>query len=174
MENNLLPRAWIPVLGLFNATLFFGIGWRCATLCLSPALPTVTTVVQIVAATPLARALIEPSEPSIAVAVEVREISRAYLEQQAEAANHLASNVRIVPHLSDNHPDGFKLYAIRPGSIFSKLGFHNGDTILRVNGLELSSPDRCLTVYSRLHDVDYVVVDLERNRVPFRLEYKLI
>lgn len=173
MENNRLPRAFLPVLGLLNATLFFGIGWRCAILSLSPGPPAMATVLQVIPPTPLASVVPEPLSPSIAVLGEVRELSRAFLEQQAESASYLARNVRIVPHLTNGRPDGFKLYAIHPGSIFSQLGFRNGDTILRINGLELSSPDRCLAVYSQLRAVERIIVELERNRAPFRLEYKV-
>jgi hypothetical protein len=50
----------------------------------------------------------------------------------------LARGGRIVPSLLDGKPQGFKLYAVRPESLLAKLGFHNGDTLLSVNGITLA------------------------------------
>jgi general secretion pathway protein C len=46
----------------------------------------------------------------------------------------VAKGARVVPAVKNGKPDGFKLYAIRPSSVYSKLGLTNGDTIQSING----------------------------------------
>ncbi len=69
------------------------------------------------------------------------EVPRALVDAVLAQPNVVASGVRIVPSVKDGKPDGFKLYAIRPSSLASKLGLSNGDTIRTINGVTLSSPD---------------------------------
>ena len=40
---------------------------------------------------------------------------------------------RIVPSFKDGVAQGFKLFSIRPDSIYSKIGIQNGDVIKRIS-----------------------------------------
>ena len=42
------------------------------------------------------------------------------------------------------------MYAIRPNSLFGKIGLQNGDTIKSINGIDMSSPDKALEVYTKV------------------------
>ena len=75
----------------------------------------------------------------------------------------LARSARLVPALREGAPIGFKLYAIRSGSIFARLLFQDGDTILRVNGADLTSPETALWIYARTRETSHFVVALERK-----------
>lgn len=61
----------------------------------------------------------------------------------------VARAARIVPSVRDGKPHGFKLYAIRPGSIYVVLGLRNGDTITAVNGDDITTPDKALRIYTQ-------------------------
>jgi S1-C subfamily serine protease len=63
-----------------------------------------------------------------------------------------ARGARVVPSVKDGKPYGFKLYAVRPHSLFERLGFKNGDTVTHVGGHELTSMDKALEVYTQLRD----------------------
>ena len=53
----------------------------------------------------------------------------------------------LIPLVMKNgKPDGLKLYAIRPSSVFARLNFANGDTVHAINGHELTSADKALEV----------------------------
>jgi general secretion pathway protein C len=65
--------------------------------------------------------------------------------------------------LKDGKPNGFKLYAIRPGSIFARLGLQNADLIKTINGLEISTPDKALEAYARLRNSPELSLALERH-----------
>lgn len=48
---------------------------------------------------------------------------------------------RYVPALKNGTPEGYKLFSIRPGSVFDKVGFKNADTVHSINGASLADVD---------------------------------
>jgi hypothetical protein len=80
-------------------------------------------------------------------------------------------NARVVPAVKDGHPAGYKLYAIRPSSVFAKLGFLNGDTLESVNGTTLSSVSDALEVFTKLREAKTVEVVVVRRGAPVTLHY---
>ena len=60
------------------------------------------------------------------------------------------AQVRIVPSFVNGAPVGFKLFSIRPGSALERAGLKNGDVITRLNGFDLTSPEKALQLYSTL------------------------
>jgi hypothetical protein len=85
----------------------------------------------------------------------------------------LAKGARFVPAMKDGKPVGFKLYAIRPGSVFARLGFANGDTLQRINGLEVTSADKALDVYTKVREAKLVTIELERRGKPVTLTIEI-
>ena len=90
------------------------------------------------------------------------------------ARTNLLRAARIVPAIKGGKPEGFKLFAIRPGSVFWNMGFKNGDTILAINGKALTSPDRALRVYTRLRGTRKVKVSIRRRGQRRTLRYTLV
>lgn len=84
-----------------------------------------------------------------------------------------ARSARIVPAIKNGEPDGFKLYAIRRGSLPAALGFKNGDRIARINGLDVSRPDGLLAAYRRIKKARDVTVEIERRGKPVTLTYRV-
>jgi general secretion pathway protein C len=101
------------------------------------------------------------------------EIDRALVDKIL--ANPMAANkgARIVPAVKNGKPDGFKLYAIRPTSVYAKLGLTNGDTIEAINGMELTSADQALEVYTKLKDATQLQVDGLRRGKPITMKYTI-
>ncbi len=75
----------------------------------------------------------------------------------------IAKAARVVPAFRNGAPDGFKLYAIRPGSVYARLGLQNGDTLRAINGFELTSPDKVLDLYTGLRGAASLTLDLWRR-----------
>jgi len=98
-----------------------------------------------------------------------RELARALIDKVLANPMAAAKGVRLVPTVKNGKPVGFKLFAIRPGSIFGRLGFLNGDTLLSINGGELTSADKALEVYTKLRDAKQLVLQLERRGQPLTL-----
>jgi general secretion pathway protein C len=114
-----------------------------------------------------------PSPPAVgALASQVRcagascVVERPLVEKLLADPAALAGSARLMPA-----PGGFRLYAIRPGSIFTLLGLKNGDTVKAVNGLELSSPERGLEIYTQLRRASHLTVSIERQGEHQTLDY---
>lgn len=91
------------------------------------------------------------------------EISRDDVEKQLSNLNAIATQARIVPSFKNGEANGFKIFSIRPGSIYQKLGMQNGDVIKKINGYEINSPDKALEIYSKLKEASRIDVELERR-----------
>ena len=94
------------------------------------------------------------------------EMPRATLQRLLDDPSLVSTSARVVPSVRNGDADGFKLYAIRPGSFYAKLNLQNGDTIRAVNGYELTSADRALEVFNRLGSATTVTVDVVRRGQP--------
>ena len=81
----------------------------------------------------------------------------------------VAKGARVMPHSVNGVASGFKLYAIRPSSIFARIGFTNGDRLTAVNGIELTGMDRALEVYALVRDADRVTIEVVRRGKPITL-----
>jgi general secretion pathway protein C len=101
------------------------------------------------------------------------EVSRGELERAVARLDELATQARFVPAYRDGQPQGFRVFAIRPDSLFSKLGLLNGDVVRRINGFEMSSPANALEVYQRLREASQVEVELERDGSRIRKSYSI-
>ena len=80
--------------------------------------------------------------------------------------SEVATKARIVPSFKNGKPNGFKLFSIKPNSIFQKIGMQNGDVLQKVNGYEINSPEKALELYQKLKDSGTISVDLMRRGKP--------
>ena len=100
-------------------------------------------------------------------------MDRREVEGILQDFNKLLTQIRVVPHFADGKPDGFKIFNIRPGSLFAQLGMVNGDIIKRVNGLDITGPEQALQMFQQLRDESQVTVDLERFRKNLTVQYEI-
>ena len=101
------------------------------------------------------------------------EVDRSLIDKVLANTTALATSARFVPSIKDGKPNGFKLYAIRPGSIFAKIGMQNADLIKAINGLDMSTPDKALEAYSKLKTASHLTVMLERRGENITLDYQI-
>ena len=87
--------------------------------------------------------------------------------------SEVATKARIVPSFKNGKPNGFKLFSIKPGSIYSKIGLRNGDVIQSVNGHEMNSPDKALEIYQKLKDSSSITVDIQRRGRAMTMNYSI-
>lgn len=100
-------------------------------------------------------------------------IAREEVDKQLSNLNYLATQARIVPHFENGQGSGFKLFAIRPGSLYSKIGIQNGDVIKQINGETINSPDKALEAYARLKGANAITIDVVRNGTKKSLQYSI-
>lgn len=132
----------------------------------------------VVARAPPKQEVAKPEEGE--VGKDIRKVGEnSYEVGQSEVDNalnnlaQLSTQARIVPAFEGGKTVGFKLFSIRPGSLYSKIGLQNGDVINRINGYEMSSPEKGLEIYTKLKDSKQVTVDLKRRGKPMTLDYNI-
>ncbi|HUM09326.1 MAG TPA: type II secretion system protein GspC [Myxococcaceae bacterium] len=101
------------------------------------------------------------------------EVPRGEVDKALANLNDLAMQARIVPAFKDGQAEGFKLFSIRPDSLYSKIGIVNGDVIKRINGFEMNSPEKALEVYTKLKDANRIDIELDRNGSTLRKTYNV-
>jgi general secretion pathway protein C len=101
------------------------------------------------------------------------EIDKALVDKVLSNPMAVAKGARVVPAVKNGQPDGFKLYAIRPSSVYAKLGLTNGDTLQTINGFELTSADKALEVYTKLREATSLEVSVTRRGKPMTLKYSI-
>jgi general secretion pathway protein C len=101
------------------------------------------------------------------------EVDRSVVEKVLANPTAVSRGARIVPSVKDGKPNGFKLYAIKPSSVYSKIGLMNGDTLHAVNGFELNSMDKALEVYTKVRESSSLSVSITRRGKPVTLNYTI-
>jgi len=101
------------------------------------------------------------------------EIDKSLVDKVLANPMAVAKGARIVPAVKNGKPDGFKLYAIRPSSVYAKLGLTNGDTLQAINGFEMTSADKALEVYTKLREATSLEVEVTRRGKPVTLKYTI-
>lgn len=101
------------------------------------------------------------------------EIPRDEINKALGNLNDIAMQARIVPAFKDGVATGFKLFSIRPDSLYTKIGIQNGDIVRRINGFEINSPDKALEVYTKLKESNRIEIEVDRNGSPVRKTYNV-
>jgi general secretion pathway protein C len=101
------------------------------------------------------------------------EVDRSLIDKILANTTALATSARFVPSIKDGKPNGFKVFAIRPGSVFAKIGMQNADLVKGINGLDMSSPDKALEAYTKLKSASHLTMQLERRGETVTLDYQI-
>ena len=116
------------------------------------------------------------SELDSAVATGVRKLDATHYEIRATVLDAilghplaLGHGARIVVGITKDKPDGVKLYAIRPGSLYARLGFANGDALHTINGIELTDVDKMSAAIDELAVAKTFQLGLVRRGKPLVL-----
>ena len=130
---------------------------------------------------PVAAVTAPPADPLMAELDRgIKKIGEHNYEVQRQTVDSLLGNMsllsrsaRIVPEIRDGKAAGFRLFSVRPDGPFAKIGLQNGDVISAINGLDMTSPDKALEVYTKLKSASHLSVGLERNGQKINKEYNI-
>ncbi|MEW6273150.1 MAG: type II secretion system protein GspC [Thermodesulfobacteriota bacterium] len=100
-------------------------------------------------------------------------VAQAEVDHSLENLSQLFTQMRAVPNMQDGKTNGFRLFAIRPGSLFQKIGLQNNDVVQRVNGIEINDPARALTLFQELQGEKRLNVDVVRGGETRTLSYEI-
>ena len=90
-------------------------------------------------------------------------ITRALVDQVLSNPMAVGKGARVVPSVANGKANGFNLYAIRPSSVYARLGLINGDTLTSINGFEMTSADKALEVYTKLREATSLELSITRR-----------
>jgi general secretion pathway protein C len=96
------------------------------------------------------------------------EVDRGLIERVIARPQSAARGARVTLR-----EGGLRLAGVRPDSAHARLGLQSGDTILAVNGVELSSPDKMLEAVTRLRNESTISLSVTRKRQPVTLTYHI-
>lgn len=117
----------------------------------------------------LGRVVATPPPPTTLQVSKGRfEVSRKEIARYLSDLGTLASEARVFPST-----EGFKVFAIRPGSMIARLGVQNGDKLTKVNGIALNNAEAVLDAYSRLQSASHFEIQLERDGALVTQTYEL-
>lgn len=100
-------------------------------------------------------------------------VAQAEVDHSLDNLSELFTQMRAVPNMQDGKTNGFRLFAIRPGSLFQKIGLQNNDVVQRVNGIELDDPARAMTLFQELQGEKRLNVDVVRGGETRTLSYEI-
>jgi general secretion pathway protein C len=69
---------------------------------------------------------------------------------------------------------GISIPKVRKGTLLDLLGLETGDQLLRINHLDVRSPEQALRAYALLRHADHLVVEVRRGDRIIELVYRII
>jgi general secretion pathway protein C len=129
---------------------------------------------------PAAQAFSRPAAPGVASDGRIQAVGdneyaveRSQVDDALENMSQLFTQIRAVPHFEGGKATGFRLFAIRSGSLFDRIGLKNGDIVQSINGSEMTDPARALALLQELRNESGLTVEVIRNRQPQTLTYQI-
>ena len=99
------------------------------------------------------------------------QVDSAELDNALSNLPVLLTQARAVPYFKDGASIGLRLFAIRPGSLFEKIGLKNGDILKSINGSSLADITQAIKLFEKLKEEKRIGLVLERNREEQSLTY---
>jgi general secretion pathway protein C len=84
------------------------------------------------------------------------------------------TQARMIPNNTDDKKiDGFKIFQIKPDSIYEKLGLKDNDIIKRVNGQDLDNFEKATGLLTALRNEKTISIDIVRNGTKVNYTYEI-
>lgn len=100
-------------------------------------------------------------------------VAQAEVEHSMSNLSELFTQMRAVPNMQDGKTNGFRLFAIRSGSLFQKIGLQNNDVVQRINGIDLNDPGKAMGLFQELQGESRLAVDIVRGGETRTLSYEI-
>ena len=108
----------------------------------------------------------ERETPETSRLESVKERGRTLARREVEGAfknlNEIMTQARVIPYTVDGRLVGYRIFSIRPGSIYSRIGLKNGDIVQRVNGVTLTTPEKAYLLFQQLRNEARITIDILR------------
>lgn len=99
----------------------------------------------------------------------------SYVEEQlGEGFVNIIQSSRFVPSLDENgQAQGFKIFGIKPKTLFQKIGLKDDDIIHQVNQTSLKNVEQGFALYQALQDEREVVIGVIRKGEPLTVKVQI-
>lgn len=102
-------------------------------------------------------------------------VARAVFDRALAAGpGAMFADVHVEPHFADGDFAGWRIHWIDPAAGLADIDIRAGDITTAVNGHSLERPSDLHEVWTALATDDEVIVDVERDGVPFQLRFKIV
>ncbi len=94
-------------------------------------------------------------------------LDSAWVEAQlGPGFSQVLKSARLVPNLDGESINGFKIFAIKKGTLFNKIGLQNGDIIQKVNDTSLEQAEHGFALYQTFQEDQEIVFNIMRKNKP--------
>ncbi len=98
-------------------------------------------------------------------------INRKILVQSMSNPRNIFTDARLIPNIKQGKQQGFLLSEVKAGGLYHNLGLKNGDIILKINGRDITSPERALQILTAIKGLDRVELNIIRKNKKQTLNY---
>lgn len=98
-------------------------------------------------------------------------VARSEIENSLDNLTQTITQVRATPFLQNGKAIGFRLFNVRKGSIFERMGIKNGDVVREVNGTVIDSPAAASGLLDVIRTAENLELRLLRQGKPVSLSY---
>lgn len=100
-------------------------------------------------------------------------VDEAELDKGLENLPLLLTQARAVPYFKDGRSIGLRLFAIKSGSLYEKIGLKNGDILKTINGSSLADITQALKLFEQLKQERSINLVLEREKQDREFKYTI-
>ena len=100
-------------------------------------------------------------------------VDEAELDKGLENLPLLLTQARAVPYFKDGRSIGLRLFAIKSGSLYEKIGLKNGDILKSINGNSLADITQALKLFEQLKQERSINLTLEREKQDREFKYTI-
>ncbi|MBN8549639.1 MAG: type II secretion system protein GspC [Deltaproteobacteria bacterium] len=100
-------------------------------------------------------------------------VQEAELDKALENLPLLLTQARAVPYFKDGKSVGLRLFAVKPGSLFERIGLKNGDILKTINGNAMGDLSQAVKLFETLKQEKSIAINMERDRSDKEVHYQI-
>jgi general secretion pathway protein C len=100
-------------------------------------------------------------------------IDRKEVDTTLPDYKHLMEQISVRPQFEAGRANGFVIYSLEPGSIFSRMGLRDGDVIQGINGRTFTTTQPVVDFYKALKEGGTVSLDIQRDESKQKLLFEI-
>jgi|GEM_PF-845059 len=111
--------------------------------------------------------------PSTSAGGDLVVVQEAEYTQALDNLPLLLTQARAVPYFKDGKAQGLRLFAVKAGSFYERLGLKNGDVLKSINENSLADLSQAMQLLEKLKTERSFSISVERNSEPKELKYEI-